>query len=85
MVADAQTSEIFHEISTDGNVFSVVAFQRDDGHVVVFIGDLDDRMIRMSGADLGELIGHLQALQKLVYDRATAVKGWKGTGRVRWP
>jgi hypothetical protein len=85
MMPDAQTSEIFNEIRTDGNVFSVVAFQRDDGRVVVFTGDLDDGMILMRVADFGELIGHLQALRKFVYDGATAVNGWKGAGRVRWP
>jgi WD40 repeat protein len=80
-VLDALTSEIISEfITTDDDLFSVAAFQRDDGRVLVVTGGLNDGMIRMRMADSGELIGQWRALRGCVNDLAIAVKAGKVIG-----
>jgi hypothetical protein len=73
-VLDALPFEIINELCPTElcEVWSVAAFQREDGRVLVVTGDAD-RLIRMIMADSGEILGQWQAFRNILNDVSIAV------------
>jgi hypothetical protein len=79
MLLDAISSQIIYKFRFNDFIYSVAAFQREDGRFLVCTGDRRG-VIRIQLADSGPIIGQWQALRDIGSDSAISFKARKVMG-----